>query len=731
MKLLTRYLKPFAFGILIAVVFLFIQVRMDLSLPNYMSDIIDTGIQKSGITESAPKAMSVNAYRLMTVFMGEQDKKDIESSYKLVLKGDSTYNKDYPLSKEEDIYVIKDETKLTHLESKFGRAVATMISFSKGQTKGNTSDSSSMGDGVSQIYPTLPLLERLPSSAFDSARKDATKIDPSISHQMANHLTKQFYEELGVDVASIQTNYIVQQGIWMLFVALAGGFSSIMVSFFAARIAASASKNVRKDVYGKIVSFTNHEFDEFGSSSLLTRTTNDITQIQTLIFMGIRMVIYAPMMGIGGVFMALEVSTSMSWIIALAVALLIGFVTIIFAFAVPKFKLMQILIDRLNLVAKENLNGLLVIRAFGSEQFEENRFAKANQDLANNTLFIGRIMSSLMPIITLIMSGTTLLIVWVGAHQIADSNMLIGDMMAFMQYAMQIVMSFLMITMMFIFIPRAAVSIKRIQEVFDTEVSIKDPVEEESFKEDKKGYVEFQNVSFQYKNAEEEVLKNITFTAKPGETTAFIGSTGSGKSTLINLIPRFYDVTSGNILVNGVDVRNVSGSRLRDVIGYIPQKGLLLSGTISSNLKYGKKEASMDDIKEAADVAQASEFICELKEGFEAPIAQGGSNVSGGQKQRLSIARALVKKPDIYIFDDSFSALDYKTDSKLRSALKTYTNNGTVLIVAQRVGTIMNADQIIVLDQGQIVGIGKHKDLLKSCPTYYEIASSQLSKEEL
>lgn len=730
MKLLIRYLKPFLFGVLLAVVFLFIQVRMDLSLPNYMSDIINTGIQKSGITESAPKAMSSKAYQLMVLFMNEQDKKEVESNYKLIQKGDSAYKEEYPYVQEENIYVIKKGNKLSSLDSIFGRAVATMISFSKAQSKSD-SMSSTTGGGLSKIYPMLPVLERLPSSAFDAARKDASKMDPSISLQMANSLTKQMYEELGVNVSSIQTNYIIQQGIWMLLVALAGGFSSIVVSLIAARIAASVSKNIRKDVFGKVVSFTNHEFDEFGSSSLLTRTTNDITQIQMLIFMGIRMVIYAPMMGIGGVFMALEKSTSMSWIIALAVTLLIGFVAIIFVFAIPKFKLMQTLIDRLNLVAKENLSGLLVIRAFGSEPFEEKRFAKANKKLADNTLFIGRIMSSLMPIITLIMSGTTLLIVWVGAHQIAESNLLIGDMMAFMQYAMQIVMSFLMIAMMFIFIPRAAVSIKRVDEVFNMEVSIQDPKVEEEFKVDKTGYVEFKNVCFKYKNAEECVLKNISFTAKPGQTTAFIGSTGSGKSTLINLIPRFYDVTEGAILVNGVDVRNVSGYKLREKIGYIPQKGLLLSGTILSNLNYGKKDASMDEIKEASEVAQASEFINNLKEEYDAPIAQGGSNVSGGQKQRLSIARALVKKPDIYIFDDSFSALDYKTDAKLRGALKSYTKNGTVLIVAQRVGTIMNADQIIVLDQGEIVGIGKHHDLLKSCPTYFEIASSQLSKEEL
>ena len=450
-----------------------------------------------------------------------------------------------------------------------------------------------------------------------------------------------------------------------------------------------------------------------------------------LLMMGIRMICYAPIMGIGGVIMALRKSSSMSWIIALACVLLICLIMVVFVVAMPKFKLIQKLIDRLNLVSRENLNGLMVIKAFGTEEFERNRFDKSNRDLTRVNLFVNRVMVFMMPAMNLIMNGVMLLIVWIGSHQIAQSSMQVGDMMAFMQYSMQIIMSFLMISMMFIMVPRAAVSGDRISEVLETEPSIKDPGSPKPFLDSRKGYIEFKNVSFRYHGADNDVLEDITFTARPGETTAFIGSTGSGKSTLVNLIPRFYDVTSGEILVSGVNVKDVNQHDLHDQIGYVPQKGVLLSGTIDSNLKYGDKDASEEDVMAAATVAQAMEFISQKDEGFESPIAQGGSNVSGGQKQRLSIARALVKKPCIYIFDDSFSALDFKTDAALRSALKKYTGDSTVLIVAQRVSTIMNAEQIIVLDDGRIVGKGTHSELLENCPTYYEIAASQLSKEEL
>lgn len=733
MKLLLKYLKPFTIGILLSLAFLFVQSRLELRLPNYMSDIVNVGIQQSGITSATPKAFSVNSFRLMSVFMTEQEKEIIQGSYQLVEKGNAQYSKKYPIVKKENLYIMKKSANVKKTDPIFASASLTMMEFFKSANKETSKEKEadlSTAD-FSLIYKQLPMLEQLPSSAFQQAREASLKLSDHLGKQIAIHLTKSFYQEIKVDVDAIQTNYIINKGIMMLGVALLGGCLSILVSYNASKIAAKTARHLRRDVFSKVTSFTNDEYDRFGASSLITRTTNDITQVQQIIFLGIRIVCYAPMMGIGGILMALEKSNSMSWIIALACALIVLLIVGVFVVAMPKFKLMQIFIDKLNLVARENLNGMMVIRAFGREQFEEGRFNKANEDLAKNTLFIGRIMAVMMPIITFIMSAVVLLIVWVGAHKISESTMQIGDMMAFMQYTMQIIMAFLMITMMFIFLPRASVSIKRIKEVLDTEPSIKDPINEEAFQPAKRGWIEFNNVSFKYKGAEEDVLHNVSFKAKPGTITAIIGSTGSGKSTLVNLIPRFYDVSSGQIRVNGVDVRHVHQHTLRNVIGYIPQKGMLLSGTIASNLKYGKKEATMEEVIEAAEVAQAKTFIESLDEQYEAPIAQNGSNVSGGQKQRLSIGRALVKKPDIYIFDDSFSALDFKTDIKLRRALKQYIQHGTIILVAQRISTIMHADNIIVLAKGIIVGSGKHEQLLKTCPTYYEIATSQLSKEEL
>lgn len=735
MKLILKYLKPFTLGVIISLIFLFIQSRMDLRLPNYMSDIINVGIQQNGITDATPKAISVNGYRLIRVFMSNEDKETIDNNYQLIKKGNNKYIDQYKGLSDEDLYVLVKDVNIIKLDKIFANSTATMFEFFKSNNASNNSNSGQTMTGgnfdFKIIYQKLPMLEMIPANNLNKAREDASKQSDSLTKQMAIGLTKNFYKEIKIDIDSIQTKYIINKGIVMLAVALIGGFSSIVVSYNASKIAAKLASNMRKDVFTKVMQFTNNEYDQYGASSLITRTTNDITQVQQLIFMGIRIIAYAPMMGIGGVLMALEKSSSMSWIIALAVSAITVVIMGVFKVAMPKFKLMQELIDKLNLVSRENLNGMMVIRAFGTEEFEEKRFNQANKDLAYNNLFIGRVMSTLMPVITFIMSSIILLIVWVGAHNIADSTMQIGDMMAFMQYTMQIIMSFLMITMMFIMVPRAAVSLKRIKEVLDTNTLIKDPEKEESFDESKRGVVEFDKVSFKYKGADQDVLNNISFKAMPGTTTAIIGSTGSGKSTLINLIPRFYDVTSGKILVNGVDVRNISGYKLREVIGYIPQRGILLSGTILSNLIYGKKNATIDEVKKAAEVAQATDFIEELDGKYESRVAQGGTNVSGGQKQRLSIARALVKKPDIYIFDDSFSAVDYKTDVKLRSALKKYTTKGTVIIVAQRISTIMNADNIIVLNEGSIVGMGKHDDLLKNCPTYLEIASSQLSKEEL
>lgn len=527
------------------------------------------------------------------------------------------------------------------------------------------------------------------------------------------------------------SNYIIQKGFAMLGVALISAVCTITVGFLAAKVAAGLATNLRMDVFKKVQSFSNHEFDTFSTASLITRTTNDITQIQQLMVFMIRMIFYAPIMGVGGVIKAVSEDVSMSWIIALAVLMLLGLIGGTFVVAIPKFKVIQKLVDRLNLVTRENLTGMLVIRAFSTERFEEKRFDKANSDLTDTNLFVNRTMVLMMPAMMLIMNLVTVLIVWVGANQISAFKMEVGDMMAFMQYAMQILMSFIMLAVMFIMIPRASVSAERIAEVLAVEPAIRDCKMPKFFNKDFKGVIEFKNVSFRYPGAEEDVLHDINFTAKPGETTAFIGSTGSGKTTLINLIPRFYDVTEGKILLDGMDVRDVGRHELRSKIGYVPQKGILFSGTIESNLYYADQDAKEEDLQTAARIAQATEFISSKPEGFKTEISQGGTNVSGGQKQRLSIARALVKKAPVYIFDDSFSALDFKTDSALRSSLKEETGNSTLLIVAQRISTIMQAEQIIVLDEGRIVGIGKHKELMESCEVYQEIALSQLSKEEL
>lgn len=741
---LAKYLKPFALMLVMSVFLLFGQAMADLNLPNYMSEIVNIGIQQSGIEDAAPEAISAKALTFMKKFMTAEQRKTVESSYMLVPvsgDGNSAYAEKYPLLKTEDIYVRNsiDSTALTGLNKTFGEATWTFINAMKTLTKQSGRSLTDAAGGrtnvsevdFSKVYALEPMLEKLPAGVIENARSEALKNSDSMLSQSGAAMCKSFYRELGMNIGGIQTGYILRVGMLMLLIALAGGAATVMVGYFAAKISAGVARDLRRAVFRKVESFSNHEFDEFSTASLITRTTNDVTQVQMLLMMGIRMLCYAPILGVGGIVMAVRKSVSMSWIIALACVVLVGIIAVIFSIAIPKFKIVQQLVDRLNLVSRENLNGLMVIRAFGTQKFEEERFDVSNRDLTKNSLFVNRIMVFMMPAMMLIMNAATLLIVWVGARQIAASAMQVGDMMAFMQYAMQIIMSFLMISIMFIMVPRAAVSGNRIARVLDVEPSVQDPGHAEQFKKDKTGYVEFKDVCFRYSGAGEDVLDHITFTAKPGQTTAIIGSTGSGKTTLVNLIPRFYDVTAGEVLVSGVNVKNVSQHELRQQIGYVPQKGILLSGTIASNLRYGDRDAGDEEVKTAAEVAQALEFIGEKKEGFESEIAQAGANVSGGQKQRLSIARALVKKPSIYIFDDSFSALDFKTDAALRHALKTHTGTSTVLIVAQRVSTIMGAEQIIVLDEGKIVGIGTHRKLLQSCPTYYEIASSQLTKEEM
>ena len=735
---LAKYLKPFILPLLVCIALLFGQAMCDLSLPNYMSNIVNVGIQQNGIEDAAPRVISEDGLKFTSAFLEDADAQALQDHYHEVAAGSreaQEYQEEFPNVSDMNVWVLNagEEEAASTL---FGKSAMTMINVMSWMAEQSGQQvSASSGEGLSdvemqQLYALEPMIAQIPQEQMASMRP-AEGADESLLQQMSGTLTKLFYVELGVNLETTQSNYIWQTGLFMLLIALAGGASTILVGFFASRIAAGVALALRRDVFDRVESFSAAEFDRFSTASLITRNTNDVTQVQMLLIMGIRMVCYAPIMGIGGIIMALQKSVSMSWIIALAVIVLIGLIIVVFSIALPKFKVVQKQIDKVNLVARENLSGLMVIRAFGTQDFEKNRFDKANQDLTATQLFVNRVMVIMMPLMMLIMNCVTLLIVWFGAHQIADSQMQVGDMMAFMQYAMQIIMSFLMISVMFIMIPRAAVSGDRIQEVLETEPSVRDPQNPKEFISERKGYVEFKDVSFRYQGADENVLENLNFVAKPGETTAFIGSTGSGKSTLVNLIPRFYDVTQGSILVNGVDVRDVCQHALRDQIGYVPQKGTLVSGTIASNLRYGGKNASQEDLEQAAKIAQALDFIEEKPDGMESEIAQGGTNVSGGQKQRLSIARALVKKAPIYIFDDSFSALDFKTDANLRRALKQYTGDSTVLIVAQRVSTIMNADQIIVLDEGRIVGKGTHRELLHTCPTYYEIASSQLRKEEL
>jgi ATP-binding cassette subfamily B multidrug efflux pump len=744
---LAKFLKPHILPLILCVGLLFGQAMCDLSLPNLMSDIVNVGIQQSGIEETVPKAMSEKGLQLMKTFMTAEQKQLAEENYRLVTAGSQEaedLKATYPLAGTENVYLLeaKDEGALAALDAAFGESTMTFVSFMKQMAEEQGSDVQGQTDDASmteslenvdfdELYAMLPMLQQMPEAAFDEARESAKSLDDSLLSQMGTVMTRLFYTELGVNVGNIQSNYILRTGIYMLLLTLAGALATVLVSLLATRIAAGVARALRSAVFRKVENFANAEFDQFSTASLITRTTNDVTQVQMLLIMGIRMICYAPIMGVGGIVMAVGKSTSMTWIIALGVVILIGIMLAVFFVAMPKFKLVQKLVDKLNLVTRENLSGMMVIRAFGTQKFEEKRFEKANRELTDNHLFVNRVMVFMMPAMMFMMNVISLIIVWVGGHQIEQATMQVGDMMAFMQYAMQIIMAFLMISMMFIMVPRAAVSGDRIAEVLATEPSIRDPKEPKTLGRRARGEIEFRDVSFRYGNAEDDVLQDISFTAKPGQTTAFIGSTGSGKSTLINLIPRFYDVTGGKILLDGVDIRDLSQHELRENIGFVPQKGVLFSGDINSNLRYGKHEATDEELKLAADIAQATEFIENTPDRMETEISQGGTNVSGGQKQRLSIARALVKQAPVYIFDDSFSALDFKTDAALRRALKKYTGDSTVLIVAQRVSTIMNAEQIIVLDDGKIVGKGTHKELLKTCETYREIAESQLSKEEL
>lgn len=734
MKKIMKYLKPFAGSIAVAVVLVFVQAMCDLKLPDYMSNIVNVGIQQSGITDAVPEKIRASEVEKLFLFLSEDEQSLIAKHY---LGEASEAGGDYWILQKKGL----SSSDRKEMNTAFARAFATVGTMESLEKDPDTLQKV-FGELSGQALPggNVDLIALVSSMPFEQRMQIADKViaeyealGESMLTQAAVQFVKEEYEAIQLDTAVLQRSYIIRTGGAMLLVSLLAAACTVVVGFLGARIGSGLARDLRKRVFRKVEDFSNAEFDKFSTASLITRTTNDVIQVQMLVIMAIRMVIYAPVMGIGGTIYALQKSVSMSWIIALAVILLLGLMLTIFITVMPKFKSIQKLIDRLNQVTRENLSGLMVSRAYNTQKFEEQRFDGANQNLMKTQLFVNRVMAAMMPVMMLIMNGVNVLIIWVGAHQIAAASMQVGDMMAYMQYAMQVVMSFLALSMMFIMFPRAAVSGDRIAEVLDTEISIRDPEHPVGMDSDlsRTGIVEFKDVTFRFPGAEEDTLHHISFTAKPGETTAFIGSTGSGKSTLVNLIPRFYDATEGTVTVNGVDVRNAAQHDLREQIGYVPQKAILFSGTIDSNLKYGDADASEESVRIAAETAQAMEFIESKPDKFDEPIAQGGTNVSGGQKQRLSIARALVKQPPIYIFDDSFSALDFKTDAALRRALKKQTGNATVLLVAQRVGTIRHAEQIIVLDEGKIVGKGTHEELMENCEVYQQIAYSQLSKEEL
>ena len=720
---------------------LVLQAYCDLSLPAYTSDIVNVGIQQGGMEDEVPRQIATEEMEKLLLFVSEDDQQTVMDAY---TEDNTSYKKEAYVLKDsvaEDEHTLRKLKEILQIPMMMTSGIESGSDTTKQmEEKLKEQMSQGMSQGMQQSVPLddmsmFDLLKMLPAeqrtTMVEKIEEQMSEMPDTILDQAAVSFCKSAYKDLGMDMDQTQIHYLLKTGGQMAVLALLGMAASIMVAFLASRVGASAGRDLRSGVFHKVVGFSNNEFNHFSTASLITRSTNDIQQIQMLIVMLLRMVLYAPILAIGGVLQVMKTNVSMSWIIGLAVIIIAFVVLLLFLVVMPKFKVLQNLVDKLNLVTREILTGLPVIRAFSTEKHEEERFDDANRTLTKTNLFVNRAMTFMMPVMMFVMNGVSVLIVWTGAHGISDGQMQVGDMMAFIQYTMQIIMGFLMLCMISIMLPRAAVAADRVEEVLKSETMIHDPKQEKHFPEDGKGVLTFDHVSFRYPGADEDVLEDITFTAKPGETTAIIGSTGSGKSTLVNLIPRFYDVTSGDITLDGVDIREVKQHELREKLGYVPQKGVLFSGDIASNIMFGNSHGSDDEMIEAAEIAQATEFIDTKPEKYKSPISQGGSNVSGGQKQRLSIARAIAKHPQVFIFDDSFSALDYKTDVTLRRALAEKTSGSTVLIVAQRISTILHAEQIIVLDEGKVAGKGTHAELLKNCPVYREIAESQLSRKEL
>ena len=731
MKNLFKYAAEHWKALLLIIAVLFIQAYCDLSLPAYTSDIVNVGIQQGGVEDQVPEQISVEEMDRLLLFVPSDEQQTVLDSY---TEDDNTYDVPAYVMKagmtDEDMTELRDVLAGPMMLTAGFESGSEMTAQIEEQLKAALPDGMASDDMT--VFDILQMMPEEQRETLISGMEEMTaELPDTILDQAAVSFVGYAYKNLGIDMDGLQIRYLVTTGGKMAGLAFLGMAASVLVGFMASRVGAATGRDLRGRVFRKVVGFSNNEFDHFSTASLITRSTNDIQQIQLIIVMLLRIVLYAPILAIGGVIQVFQTNVSMSWIIGLAVVLIGLVILLLFLVAMPKFRIMQSLVDRVNLVMREILTGLPVIRAFSTQKHEEERFDRANRDLTRTNLFVNRAMTFMMPVMMLIMNGVSVLIMWNGAHGIDNGQMQVGDMMAFIQYTMQIIMGFLMLCMLSIMLPRAAVAADRVEEVLASRTAIKDPDRAEHFAENEKGVLRFDHVSFRYPGADENVLEDITFTAKPGETTAIIGSTGSGKSTLVNLVPRFYDVTAGSITLDGADIRNVSQHELREKLGYVPQKGVLFSGDIASNILFGNPDGSEAEMVEAARIAQAEEFIEGKKDRYQSPIAQGGSNVSGGQKQRLSIARAIAKHPEVFIFDDSFSALDFKTDVTLRKALRQKTKESTVLIVAQRISTIMNAEQIIVLDDGRIAGVGTHRELLENCEVYRQIAASQLSEVEL